>query len=123
MNANYKNMTSFTPLLSRHEIKCPVCGKMFIPAPEHSYKIGEGIKGELVCTYSCMRKWEKNPKKPKRVCNNGKRTAVRVVETGKEYDTITKCAKALHVSGATIYNCLYHGKTIDGLHIEKVNAE
>ena len=44
--------------------KCPVCGKKFIPAPEHYWKIGTGPNGidtrtKNVCSYSCMRVWEK----------------------------------------------------------------
>lgn len=53
------------------ERKCPICKKNFIPAPYHAWKIGNyiddefgdevntGGHGKLVCTYSCMRKWEK----------------------------------------------------------------
>lgn len=47
---------------------CPICNKRFVPAPEHAYKIGSGYKDvrkdkyanniRLVCSYSCMRKWE-----------------------------------------------------------------
>jgi hypothetical protein len=43
-------------------IECPICGKKFIPAPEHYWKIGNyGMESrdERVCSYSCMRKWEK----------------------------------------------------------------
>lgn len=43
---------------------CPICGKRFIPAPEHYWKIGTGeydmeTRNRLVCSYSCMRVWEK----------------------------------------------------------------
>lgn len=54
------------------EKKCPICGKIFIPAPQHAWKIGERVKNKpdiefkeppedvkKVCSYSCMRKWEK----------------------------------------------------------------
>ena len=41
------------------ELICPVCGKNFIPAPFHIYK----IKGKiLVCTYKCMLEYEKTRK-------------------------------------------------------------
>lgn len=51
-------------------VTCPICGKKFIPAPEHAWKIGkinlfknensnQEDRNKLVCTYSCMRKWEK----------------------------------------------------------------
>lgn len=42
--------------------KCPICGKEFHPEAEHAWKIGRtknGEGGKSVCTYSCMRKWEK----------------------------------------------------------------
>ena len=32
-------------------VKCPICGKMFVPAPEHAYHNYNGKK--LVCSYSC----------------------------------------------------------------------
>lgn len=49
---------------------CPICGKGFIPAPEHAWKIGHitsyAIKNRRddayqrnVCSYTCMRKWER----------------------------------------------------------------
>ena len=46
---------------------CPICGKNFIPAPYHSWKVGTcdihndrpEWRLKLVCSYSCMRKWEK----------------------------------------------------------------
>lgn len=41
------------------EVKCAVCGKMFKPAPEHALKIGGETSRKLVCSYSCMRKYEK----------------------------------------------------------------
>lgn len=36
---------------------CPVCKKIFIPAPYHIYKVARGRK--LVCTYTCMLKSER----------------------------------------------------------------
>jgi hypothetical protein len=43
------------------ENKCPICGKKFIAAPYHGWIIKETEKrrGTKVCSYSCMRKWEK----------------------------------------------------------------
>lgn len=41
------------------EVKCPVCGKKFKPAPEHALKIGGEESRRIVCSYSCMRKYEK----------------------------------------------------------------
>lgn len=44
--------------------ECPICGKKFVPAAQHMWKIGgwgniSGERREVVCSYSCMRKWEK----------------------------------------------------------------
>lgn len=123
MNHDFTGMTKFTPFRSRPPVKCPICGEMFSPTAEHAYKIGEGNKSQLVCTYSCMRKWEKNPNKKKMGRNNGCKVAVKVVETGEVYDSITKCAKALKVANTTIYYCIYYGKTHKGLHIVKVEDD
>lgn len=41
------------------ERACPICGKMFHPMPDHSLRIGGEGSRQLVCSYSCMRKWEK----------------------------------------------------------------
>lgn len=41
------------------EINCAVCGKKFKPAPEHALKIGGEESRRIVCSYSCMRKYEK----------------------------------------------------------------
>ena len=47
--------------------KCPVCGKEFVPAPQHQYKMERGKK--LVCSYSCetisIREWNEKKKKSK----------------------------------------------------------
>ena len=48
---------------------CPICGKEFVLAPQHAWRIGKTYKEEhygqqynyhvkFVCSYSCMRKWE-----------------------------------------------------------------
>lgn len=41
---------------------CPVCGKEFYPAPMHVYKAGE----KLVCSYSCMLKYQSEKKTDRR---------------------------------------------------------
>ena len=41
----YAQGAGFTP------VRCPICGKMFVPAPEHAYHNYDGKK--LVCSYSC----------------------------------------------------------------------
>ena len=41
-------------------IECPICKKKFYPAPMHAYKIGFESQPELVCSYHCMRAYEKD---------------------------------------------------------------
>lgn len=101
---------------------CPVCGKEFLPAGQHSWIIGNNFsKQELVCTYSCMRKWEKNPKKRSRVCENGRRVKVRVVETGEVFNSISECARKLKTSTCSIHYSIYYGRTARGLHVERLD--
>lgn len=38
---------------------CPICGKKFIPAVNHIYKVYVGRTYKKVCSWSCQRKWEK----------------------------------------------------------------
>jgi hypothetical protein len=38
------------------EHKCPVCGKIFIPAPMHVYHERNKYKGRYVCSFSCESK-------------------------------------------------------------------
>lgn len=42
------------------EIVCPVCGKIFIPAPFHYYKLK---KRKLVCSWNCQIEGEKRKAK------------------------------------------------------------
>lgn len=39
--------------------ECPICGKRFIPAPEHIYKIPNGGSYKYVCSWGCQRKYER----------------------------------------------------------------
>lgn len=39
------------------EVKCPVCGKMYIPAPEHIYK--DKRTPRRVCSWKCVCESEK----------------------------------------------------------------
>lgn len=40
------------------ELKCPICGKTFVPAPEHIYRDKRAWRGNFVCSYGCMLKSE-----------------------------------------------------------------
>ena len=61
----YKN--TYTACTAIVDQKCPICGKNFVPAPYHHWKIkkkkSKGVKWENVCSYSCMRVWEKEVEK------------------------------------------------------------
>lgn len=46
---------------------CPVCGKNFVPAPEHIYRIRiNKNRSNLVCTYNCMINWQNKHEKRSR---------------------------------------------------------
>lgn len=123
MNNNYTNMSGFaTNYYGRHKQTCPVCGKEFLPAPEHSYYISNN-KLKLVCSYTCARKWEKNENPQCSAKSCGKRVAVRFTETGEEFKSIAECAKHLNVSSSTIYNCIKYGYPYKGVHIERIDND
>lgn len=42
--------------------ECPVCKKPFYPAPLHGWLIGWDSQQIPVCSYHCMREWEKTHK-------------------------------------------------------------
>ena len=44
---------------------CPVCGKSFVPAPQHVYKIHVGDNDRKVCSWTCVRTHERK-NKPRR---------------------------------------------------------
>lgn len=46
-------------------VECPICGKMYVPAPEHAYHDYNGKK--LVCSFTCsMTSRREYPDYPKR---------------------------------------------------------
>ena len=48
-------------MVADKRIECPVCKKLFLPAPQHAYNISRfGTNWvRLVCSYHCMRDWER----------------------------------------------------------------
>lgn len=100
--------------------RCPICGKEYLPAAQHGWAIKEGTKKELVCSYTCQRKYEKNPKMKIKKRSNKAKIAVKVIETGEEFKSITECAEHFNVSTTTIHHCLYHFKTLNGLHLTQI---
>ena len=98
MSLTFNTMNSFYHSENEGRMTCPVCGKKFDPAPEHAYHIKRGQKN-FVCSWSCMRKWEKGEVKglkPQEVKPKPKRyKAVRVVETGEIFNSAKECAEKL----------------------------
>lgn len=52
--------------------KCPICKKDFHPAPEHAWKIGPESSNNIVCSYTCMRKYEKEHPPKRKPYRKGK---------------------------------------------------
>lgn len=52
--------------------KCPICGKEFIPAPQHIYKMKtNGGYTKLLCSYHCMRAYEEKVEKERQKKKKG----------------------------------------------------
>lgn len=126
---NFTSMGDLLPYRNVDKVVCPVCGELFEPAPEHSYLIGKN-RNRLVCTYTCMRKWEKGEavkpkkvqKKPlsKRNYNAREGVAVRIVETGEVFHSAYACGRHLGTCGANVRYALKTGNGYKGYHFEKV---
>lgn len=54
--------------------KCPICGREYIPAANHIYKIAQH---ETVCSWHCVRDWEKEQEARKRRNAGRKKREVR----------------------------------------------
>ena len=119
MNKTFTSMNHFNGDDETPKRQCPVCGKMFKPAPEHIYHIGKN-KRNLCCSWNCMRNWEKNKTtvKTKRLGKHG--TAVRIAETGETFKSIKECARHLGTHYAAVYKALMNGWKCNGYHIEAV---
>ena len=42
------------------ESTCPICGKKFIPAPEHAYRRRVRTSLRYICSYHCVLEYDKN---------------------------------------------------------------
>lgn len=56
-----------SPKSNIRELVCIICGKTFIPAPMHIYK----VKGKLVCSYNCRCAFEKSEEQKKAAKRRG----------------------------------------------------
>ena len=109
---------------NKEQITCPVCGKKFKPAEEHIYHIGKR-HNKLVCTYTCMRKWQRGEVKElsphrREKKKNVKYGAVRIIETGEIFETIRECAAYLNRQTGNVYQSIITGGGCNGCHIEEV---
>lgn len=134
MSLTFNTMNSFYHSENEGRMTCPVCGKKFDPAPEHVYHIKRGQKN-FVCSWSCMRKWEKGDiEKSKAVIKTKPKTEqktkpktnpkvykfIKVVETGEIFCGVKACAEHLNAPLSSVYKALYEGKACHGFHIEAV---
>lgn len=121
MNHTFNTMNSFYHSENEARTTCPVCGKKFNPAPEHAYYIKKSRKN-FVCSYSCMRKWEKGEVKGLKAQETNPRRykVVRVVETGETFNSAKECAYHLNTGLSCVYKSILHGASCHGLHIEAV---
>lgn len=44
-------------------LECPVCKKQFVPAEFHAYKIHIKNRTKKVCSYHCLREYQKGKEK------------------------------------------------------------
>lgn len=118
------NMSNFYSFCKEEVRTCPVCGEKFKPAKEHAYHI-EQNKNKLVCTYSCMRKWQSGNAK-KLIPMRGKKKkskkygAVKIVETGEIFRSISECAIHLNRPTGNVYQSIVTGVRCNGFHIVEV---
>lgn len=119
MNKTFTSMNHFFSEDEAGKRQCPVCGKMFNPAPEHAYYTGKNRK-DYCCSYTCMRSWEKHKKvlPVKKKLKRG--TPVRIAETGETFASIKKCAEHLGVDYSAAYKSLMSGHACRGYHLEAV---
>ena len=45
---------------------CPVCGKQFVPAGQHAYKIRKNGSDKKACSWSCVSNWRKQKEEIKK---------------------------------------------------------
>lgn len=99
---------------------CPVCGEVFQISKffRWGWLIGSESNPKPVCSYKCQRDWEKDPSKKKKP--QVKRCAVRIVETGEVFESISDCALHFHTSASALRHSIYEGRDYKGFHIERV---
>ena len=121
MSHTFNTMNAFYHSENEARKTCPVCGKAFAPAPEHAYYI-KNNRSILVCSYTCMRKWDKGEvKELKTMKIKAKRyKTIRIVETGETFNSPKECANYLNAGFSSVYKALYEGVTCHGVHIEAV---
>lgn len=98
---------------------CPVCGRQFIPAPQHVYKLARDNHYQKVCSWHCLCEARRgNHKAPQ----GRARTVVKINAAGNRaaiYDTIREAAKAQGVQPSTMAQYIRKANIMkDGSHYE-----
>lgn len=119
MNKTFTSMDNFVGYDDFHKIPCPVCGKMFKPAPEHIYHIRKN-KRDLCCSWTCQRNWEKNKTTAPVKKKNKYGRPIKIAETGETFRNIRECAERLGVHYATAYKAVVNGWLCNGYHLVQV---
>ena len=121
MKTEFTGMNNFVSGSLKGEITCPICGKTFAPAPEHAYYI-KNNRSTLVCTYTCMRKWDKGEVKElkTRKIKPRRYKGVRIVETGEIFNNARECANHLNSGISSVYKAICQKVTCHGFHIEAI---
>ena len=84
-------------------VTCPVCGKQFVPAAQHVYRVNDN----LVCSWGCQRKVEKEQEERKKL--RARKRKVRTMY--KECETCAYCDV-----GKDDQPCCY---CVDGMNYER----
>ena len=53
-------------LLAHKDHKCPICGKVFVPAPEHIFKVGSKWFDKWTCYNKYVTEADKNKRQGKK---------------------------------------------------------
>ena len=100
------------------EAVCPVCGKKFIPAPMHRYRLDDQYK--YVCSWSCL--CESRRQRTRCSPQGRAKTVVKIDEDGNEiarYNSIVEAAEAHGVKPPTMSTYIWKKQIFeDGTHYE-----
>ena len=105
------------------ERTCPICGKVFIPAPFHVYKDGHG---KYYCTWGCFNKYK--PRNLRSENHNGGRKRIKIDQFTldgvfiKTFISINNASEVSGVARSTIRDII-RGRTQPRKYIFKIHNE